>query len=671
MNSELDALCINTIRMLSAEGVERARSGHPGLPMGAAAAAYVVWTRFLKHDPRRPEWPDRDRFVLSAGHGSMLLYSLLHLTGYDLPMEEIQRFRQWGSRTPGHPEYRHTPGVETTTGPLGQGLANAVGMAMAERFLAERFNRPGHEIVDHHTWVLAGDGDLMEGVSQEASSLAGHLGLGKLICLYDDNRITIDGSTDLSFTEDREGRYRAYGWHVQRVEDGNDVDALDRAVRAAREETERPSFIAVRTHIGFGSPHKQDHSSAHGEPLGEEELRLTKENLGWPLDPPFHTPEQAVEQFRQAMERGRAWSAGWESRLEAYRNAFPAEAGEWDRWMRKELPPDLDAALPVFEPDAKGVATRAASGKILNAAASLLPNLIGGSSDLSPSNKTVIQDEPIFLKGQYQGRNVHFGVREHGMGAVLNGMALHGGLIPYGGTFLIFTDYMRPPMRLASMMGLQVIYIMTHDSIGLGEDGPTHQPIEQLAGLRAVPGLTLIRPCDANETAEAWRSALKRKDGPTVLCLTRQGVPTLDRTRFAPAEGLHRGAYVLRDPDNGRPELILMATGSEVHTILEAAGRLEKAGRKVRVVSMPSWELFLDQPAAYREEVLPADLPLRIAVEPGATQGWHRFTGDRGRVIGLDHFGASAPAAVLYEKFGITAERVEREALELLEGKRV
>lgn len=666
MASELDALCINTIRMLSAEGVERAHSGHPGLPMGAAAAAYVLWARFLKHDPGRPDWPDRDRFVLSAGHGSMLLYSLLHLTGYDLSMEDLQGFRQWGSRTPGHPEHGHTPGVETTTGPLGQGLANAVGMAMAERFLAARFNRPGHEIVDHYTYVLAGDGDLMEGVSQEASSLAGHLGLGKLICLYDDNRITIDGSTDLSFTEDREGRYRAYGWHVRRVEDGNDIDALEQAVRAAVDERERPSLIAIRTHIGFGSPHKQDQSSAHGEPLGADELRLTKENLGWPLDPPFHAPDKAVEHFRQAVERGRAWSAGWESRLEAYGNAFPEEAGEWGRWTGKEPPRDLDDAVPVFEPDAKGVATRAASGRILNAVAPLLPNLIGGSSDLSPSNKTVIKGERIFLRGQYHGRNIHFGVREHGMGAVMNGMALHGGVIPYGGTFLIFTDYMRPPMRLAAMMGLQVIYIMTHDSIGLGEDGPTHQPIEQLAGLRAVPGLTVIRPCDANETAEAWRSALKRTDGPTVLCLTRQSVPTLDRKVFAPAGGLHRGAYVLRDPESGRPDIIVMASGSEVHTVLEAADRLERHGRKVRVVSMPSWELFLNQPSSYREEVLPSDVAVRIAVEAGVTQGWHRFTGDRGRVIGIDRFGASAPAKVLYEKLGITAERVEKEALEML-----
>ncbi|MFO7784043.1 MAG: transketolase [Desulfatiglandales bacterium] len=666
MNSELDVLCINTIRMLSADGVERANSGHPGLPMGAAPAAYVLWTRFLKHDPARPEWPDRDRFVLSAGHGSMLLYSLLHLTGYDLTLDELRNFRQWGSRTPGHPEYGHTPGVETTTGPLGQGLANAVGMAVAERFLAARFNRPGHEIVDHYTYVLAGDGDLMEGVSHEASSLAGHLGLGKLICIYDDNRITIDGSTDLAFTEDREARYRAYGWHVLRVEDGSDPDALEQAVTAARLEKDRPSFIAVRTHIGFGSPNKQDRSSAHGEPLGEEELRLTKENLAWPLEPLFHTPDRAVQHFRDAVERGRDWSADWDSRLEAYGKAHPEAAQELDRWIRKELPSDLDHTIPAFEADAKGTATRAASGTILNAVASLLPNLVGGSSDLSPSNKTVIKGEPVFQSGQYHGRNIHFGVREHAMGSVMNGMALHGGLIPYGGTFLIFSDYMRPAIRLAAMMGLQVIYIMTHDSIGLGEDGPTHQPVEQLAGLRAVPGLTVIRPCDANETREAWQWALRKTDGPTLLSLTRQGLPTLDRKKFGPAEGLRRGAYVLRDPEDGRPEVILMASGSEVHTALDAADRLEQAGKKARVVSMPSWELFDVQPDSYRKEVLPPDIPIRVAVEAGATQGWHRFTGERGTVIGIDHFGASAPAKVLFEKFGITGERVAEAALGLI-----
>ena len=658
MSSELDALCINTIRMLSADGVEAAHSGHPGLPMGCASVAYVLWTRFLKHDPARPDWPDRDRFVLSAGHGSMLIYSLLHLTGYDLDLDELRDFRQWGSRTPGHPEYGHTPGVETTTGPLGQGLANAVGMAAAERFLAARFNRPGHEIVNHFTYVIAGDGDLIEGVTHEASSLAGHLGLGRLICLYDDNRITIDGSTDISFTEDREARYRAYGWHVQRVDDGNDLEALDNAIQAARNEEDRPSLIAVRTHIGFGSPNKQDQSSAHGEPLGDDELRLTKENLGWPLEPAFHVPDETRGHMRSALERGRSWSTDWDDRMASFRAAFPAEAEEWDRWMNKELPAGLDSAVPVFEPDEKGLATRAASGKVLNALAPLLPNLVGGSADLSPSNKTVVQDAPVFQPGQYDGRNIHFGVREHGMGSIMNGMALHGGVIPYGGTFLIFADYMRPPIRLASMMGLRVIYVLTHDSIGLGEDGPTHQPVEQLAGLRSVPGLTVIRPCDANETAEAWRAALKKTDGPTALVLTRQGLPTLDRQVFAPSEGLHRGAYVLRDAGKGKPDILLLASGSEVHLALEAADRLEKDGRAPRVVSMPCWDLFEAQDKAYKDEVLPPDVRARIAVEAGCTQGWHRYTGERGRVIGIDRFGASAPSKVLFEKLGITAERV-------------
>ena len=488
MSSELDALCINTIRMLSADGVEAAHSGHPGLPMGCASVAYVLWTRFLKHDPARPDWPDRDRFVLSAGHGSMLIYSLLHLTGYDLDLDELRDFRQWGSRTPGHPEYGHTPGVETTTGPLGQGLANAVGMAAAERFLAARFNRPGHEIVNHFTYVIAGDGDLMEGVTHEASSLAGHLGLGRLICLYDDNRITIDGSTDISFTEDREARYRAYGWHVQRVDDGNDLEALDNAIQAARNEEDRPSLIAVRTHIGFGSPNKQDQSSAHGEPLGDDELRLTKENLGWPLEPAFHVPDETRGHMRSALERGRSWSTDWDDRMASFRAAFPAEAEEWDRWMNKELPAGLDSAVPVFEPDEKGLATRAASGKVLNALAPLLPNLVGGSADLSPSNKTVVQDAPVFQPGRYDGRNIHFGVREHGMGSIMNGMALHGGVIPYGGTFLIFADYMRPPIRLASMMGLRVIYVLTPTASAWARTAPPISPSSSWPGFGPCPG---------------------------------------------------------------------------------------------------------------------------------------------------------------------------------------
>jgi transketolase len=652
--------------MLSADGIEKARSGHPGLPMGCASVAYVLWTRFLKHDPKRPDWPDRDRFVLSAGHGSMLIYSLLHLTGYDLSLEELKDFRQWGSRTPGHPEYGHTPGVETTTGPLGQGLANAVGMAAAERFLAARFNQAGHDIVDHHTYVLAGDGDLMEGVSQEAASLAGHLKLHKLICLYDDNRITIDGGTDLSFTEDREGRFRAYGWHVQRVEDGNDLEALEKAIQSAKDETERPSFIAIRNHIGFGSPNKQDKSSAHGEPLGENEIRLTKEKLGWPLEPAFFIPEDVRNHFRKALERGREMSSEWDARLESYQKAYPEPAHEWRSWINKEIPANFENEMPVFEPDSKGIATRAASGKVLNAIAPLFANLVGGSADLAPSNKTFVTGEPVFQAGRYNGRNFHFGVREHGMGALLNGMALHGGVIPYGGTFLIFIDYMRPPMRLAAMMGQQVIYVLTHDSIGLGEDGPTHQPIEQLAGLRSIPGLCVIRPCDANETAEAWQEALLRNDGPTALVLTRQALPILDREVFAPAEGLHQGGYILKDAPNGAPDIIFIATGSEIPIAIEAVEQVEKSGKKARVVSMPSWDLFELQPESYRNEILPPSVTARVTVEAGATQGWHKYAGDKGVVIGIDHFGASAPSKVLFEKFGITAERVTKAALSLL-----
>ncbi|MFH1488589.1 MAG: transketolase, partial [Pseudomonadota bacterium] len=626
---DMDNLCVNTIRMLSADCVQRANSGHPGMPMGAAPMAYVLWTRFLRHNPRNPGWPDRDRFVLSAGHGSMLIYSLLHLTGYDLPLEELKNFRQWGSKTPGHPEYPHTPGVETTTGPLGQGFANGVGLAIAERFLAARFNRPGHEIVNHYTYGIVSDGDLMEGVTHEAASLAGHLKLGKLIYLYDDNHISIEGSTDLAFTENRTARFEAYGWHVQQVDDGNDLPALERALEAAREETDRPSFIAVRTHIGYGSPNKQDTPGAHGEPLGPEELKLTKENLEWPLEPECHIPGEALDHFRKALEKGKALEQEWTVRFDAYQKAEPQPAREWKAWLEGKLPEDWSREIPSFPPDAKGAATRATSGTVLNAIAPSLPNLIGGSADLAPSNKTMIKGAETFQAGRYDGRNFHFGVREHGMGSILNGMALHGGLIPYGGTFLIFSDYMRPAIRLAALMGLQVIYVFTHDSIGLGEDGPTHQPIEQLAALRAIPNLTVIRPCDANETAEAWRSALERKGGPVALALTRQGVPTLDRATFASAEGLHRGAYILREPANGKPDIILMASGSEVHIAIEASGILDEKGISARVVSVPSWELFDGQPAAYKEEVFPPAVEARVVIEAGATQGWDRYTGKK------------------------------------------
>jgi transketolase len=662
----LDDLCITTIRMLAADCVERAKSGHPGMPMGTAPMAYVLWTRFLKHNPSNPDWPDRDRFVLSAGHGSMLLYSLLHLTGYELPLEELKRFRQWGSLTPGHPESYITRGVETTTGPLGQGFANGVGMAIAERYLAARFNQPGHEIVDHYTYGIVSDGDLMEGVSHEAASLAGHLKLGKLIYFYDDNHISIDGSTDLAFTEKRRARFDAYGWHVQQVEDGTDIEAIEQALSAAQNESERPSFIAVRNHIGYGSPNKQDTASAHGEPLGPDEIKRTKEHLGWPLEPECFIPDEALKHFREAVARGKDWEAGWQERFESYRGAYPELAQEWEQWNQSNPGEDWSRDLPTFPEDSKGMATRVASGHVLNAIARNLPNLIGGSADLAPSNKTLIKGEDPFQAGRYSGRNFHFGVREHGMGSILNGMALHGGLIPYGGTFLIFSDYMRPAIRLASMMALKVIYIFTHDSIGLGEDGPTHQPIEQLAGLRAIPNLTVIRPSDANETAEAWRVALTHKKGPFALILTRQGLPTLDRQAFPPADGLSKGAYILRDVQQGRPDLILIASGSEVAIVLEAAEQLHHQGIAVRVVSMPSWELFEGQPEMYRQTVLPAEVKARIAVEAGATLGWHRYVGSLGEVIGLDHFGASAPYKTLYEKFGLTVSHVVEKALTLL-----
>jgi transketolase len=664
----LDELCVNTIRMLSVDSVENANSGHPGMPMGAATMAYVLWDRFLRHNPANPDWPDRDRFVLSAGHGSMLLYSLLHLAGYDLSLEDLRNFRQWDSKTPGHPESNVTAGVETTTGPLGQGFANGVGMAIAERYLGARFNRPDCEIVNHYIYGIVSDGDLMEGVSHEAASLAGHLKLGNIIYLYDDNHISIDGSTDLSFTEDRIERFEAYGWHVQKVEDGNDVEAIETAIRAAQEEDVRPSLVSVRTHIGYGSPHKQDTSSAHGEPLGAEEIKLTKENLDWPVEPAFFVPDEVQRHFRQGLERGKALEKEWTDRFEAYEKSHPELALQWKQWMKGELPDGWDKELPSFPTDAKGTATRGVSGTVLNVVAPILPNLIGGSADLAPSNKTFIKGEEVFQGGQFRGRNFHFGVREHGMGSLMNGMALHGGLIPYGGTFLVFADYMRPPIRLAAMMGLKVIYVLTHDSIGLGEDGPTHQPIEHLAALRAIPDLTVLRPCDANETVEAWRFVLEQKDGPVVLALTRQSVPVLDREVFASADGLRRGAYVLSPADEDKdPDVILMGTGSEVHLAIEAARTLEEKGVSARVVSMPSWELFDRQPEAYQSRVLPAAVKARVAVEAGIIQGWHRYLGEKGEFVGLDHFGASAPYKTLYEKFGITTDRIVEKALKLLD----
>jgi len=661
----LDQLCINTIRMLAADAVQKAKSGHPGMPMGAAAMAYVLWTRVLRHNPANPHWPDRDRFVLSAGHGSMLLYALLHLTGYNLGLEDLRAFRQWESRTPGHPEHGMTPGVETTTGPLGQGFANGVGLAIAERWLAAQFNRPGHVLVNHCTYAIVSDGDLMEGVASEAASLAGHLKLGKLIYLYDDNRISIDGSTSLAFTEDVGRRFEAYGWHVQRVADGNDLGAVEAALRAAQAEAERPSLILCRTHIGFGSPNRQDSSKAHGEPLGEEEVKLTKQRLGWPLEPAFHVPEEARQEFRKALERGKAWEAEWEAHAAAYAAAFPQEKRHWDEYLSGQLPAGWDAGLPTFAAGDPAIATRAASGKVLQALAPKLTNLLGGSADLTPSNNTSLPGMPTFQAASPEGRNFHFGVREHAMGSIANGIALHGGLRPYTGTFLIFSDYMRPAIRLAALMQLPVVFIFTHDSIGLGEDGPTHQPIEQLAALRAIPGLRVIRPADAAETVEAWRAALTGP-GPTCLILTRQNLPVLDRAGAAPGGGVARGAYVIADAPQAKPDVILIATGSEVAVALGAQKALAEKGVAARVVSMPCWDLFDAQPLAYREAVLPPGVTARLAVEAGIPQGWHKYVGAQGEIVGMTRFGASAPAPVLFEKFGFTPANVAARAMRLL-----
>jgi transketolase len=680
--SQLDQLAINTIRFLSVDAVQKANSGHPGLPLGAAPMAYVLWTRFLKHNPASPTWFDRDRFVLSAGHGSMLLYSLLHLTGYDLPLAQIKQFRQWASHTPGHPERGSAPGIETTTGPLGQGFGNGVGMAIAEAHLAARYNRPGFDIVNHFTYALVSDGDLMEGVAAEAASLAGHLKLGKLIYLYDDNRISLAAATDITFTEDRARRFEAYGWHTQSIGDGNDLEAIDRALRAARAETERPSLILVRTHLGYGSPHKQDTFEAHGSPLGEEEVRLTKEALGWPTEPPFYIPDQALRHFREALGRGEQAEAAWNARLAAYAQEYPALARELRQVMHGELPEGWDADVPNFPPDAKGMATRVASGKVMSALAPRLPTLVGGSADLDPSTHTMLADmgdfeNPARLADdrqgsagggwKYAGRNVHFGVREHAMGAILNGLAAHGGMLPFGATFLIFSDYMRPPIRLAALMKLHVIYVFTHDSIGLGEDGPTHQPVEQLANLRAVPRLVVIRPGDANEAAVAWRVAVETRERPVALVLTRQSVPTLDRSQLASAEGLRRGGYVLADAPDGKPDAILIGTGSEVGLVVAARQKLLERAIQARIVSMPSWELFEAQPQDYRDSVLLPSVRARLAVEAGVPQGWHRYVGDRGDVIGVeDRFGASAPGGTVMREYGFSVENIYRRTLALL-----
>jgi transketolase len=662
---DLETRSINTIRFLSADGVQQANSGHPGLPMGVAAIAYTIWTRHLKFNSRDPQWPDRDRFVLSGGHGSMLLYSLLHLTGFGLTIEDLKQFRQWGSLTPGHPEYGLTAGVETTTGPLGQGFSNGVGMAIAEAHLAAEFNKPGYKIVDHYVYAIVTDGDLMEGVASEAASLAGHLRLGKLIYFYDNNHISIDGSTELSFTEDRAKRFEAYNWQVLQVDDGNNVEQVDQAIVSAKADP-RPSLIVCRTHIGFGLPTRQDTSKAHGEAPGDEELNGAKKKLGWPESPRFYVPEDVAEFFRQIAKAGEEKAFRWQLEFGKYAREFPLEAGEFVRRQKSEMPKDWQKALPQFPSDPKGMATRVASGTVINAIAGVLPELIGGSADLTPSNNTWIKDSTAFQPDNPLGRYLHFGVREHGMGSIVNGLAYHKGLIPFGATFLVFTDYMRGAIRVGALSHVPSIWVMTHDSIGLGEDGPTHQPVEHLAALRAIPNLVVIRPADANETKEAWRIAVERKNGPTLLALTRQAVPTLDRTKVAPESGLLKGAYVLCDLGKGAPEIILMASGSEVSLILGGAEKLVELGHNVRVVSFPSWELFEVTDAAYKESVLPSKIKPRLAVEMGIRQGWDRYIGANGEMIGMHGYGASAPIKVLLEKFGFTVENVVSAALKLL-----
>ncbi|HJP85309.1 MAG TPA: transketolase [Gemmatimonadaceae bacterium] len=660
----LEELCINAIRVLSMDAVQKADSGHPGTPMALAPLAYVLWTQHLRYNPKDPHWMNRDRFVLSAGHASMLQYSVLYLTGYDLSLDDIKQFRQWESKTPGHPEYGYTPGVETTTGPLGQGIGNAVGMAVAEAHMGAVFNRE-QKIIDHHTYFIASDGDMMEGVSHEAASFAGHVKLGKLIGFYDDNHITIEGNTDLTFSDDTGLRFEAYGWHVQHVADVNDLAALNRAIDAAKAETSRPSLIVVRSHIGYGSPHKHDTAEAHGSPLGQEEITLTKKNLNYPSEEPFWVAPEALRFWRDTAQRRSKAQTDWQKIYDAYKSAHPNLEAELQRRFRGELATGWEEALPVFNAKDGNVASRAASGVVINAIAKKIPELMGGSADLASSTNTIIKGEPSFSAENYAGRNFHFGIREHGMGTIMNGMSLWGGIIPYGATFLIFSDYMRPPIRLACIMERHLIYVYTHDSIGLGEDGPTHQPIEQLSALRAIPDITLIRPADASETTEAWRAALKHKNGPIALVLTRQKLSFIDRTKYAPAAGLARGAYVLADAPGGAPEIVLMSSGSEVALILDAQKKLEADGIRARAVSMPSHEMFARQDQAYRDSVLPKGVK-RVAMEAAHPMSWYKWVGDDGVIIGLERFGASAPGPTIYEHLGITVEHIVRTAKQLL-----
>ncbi len=675
----LEELCINTIRFLSADAVQNANSGHPGMPMGAAAMAYTLWTKYLKFNPKDPGWFDRDRFVLSAGHGSMLLYSLLHLTGYDLSLEELKHFRQWGSKTPGHPERGHTVGVEVATGPLGQGLSNAVGLAMAEAWFAARFNKPGHTVVDHYTYGICGDGDLMEGITQEAASLAGHLKLGKLIFLYDHNHISLAGATSLCFTEDVGKRFEAYDWHVVHVHEGNDTEAIAKAIEAAQAETQKPSMILVRTHIGYGSPHKQDSFEAHGNPLGEDELIASKKALGWPSMDKFFLPEDALKEFGKAVGKGASAQQEWHKKFDAYKSAFPTEAAELDMMIAGKLPDNWGADLPKWKPEDKPLATRAAGGQALNALAKHIPNILGGSADLNPSTNTALKGLGDFQNPEfggpssagavggvwgYAGRNMAFGVREHAMGAAVNGMAAHGGLLPFSATFLVFSDYMKPAVRLGALSKLKVFYVFTHDSIGVGEDGPTHEPIEQIAGLRAIPGLNVMRPADATETAECWSAAIEH-NGPTLFAFTRQNLPHLSRANSKGAD-VTKGAYILSEAEGGSPDVILIASGSEVSLCVKAQEKLASHGVKSRVVSFPSWSFFEAQDAAYQESVLPKAITKRVTVEAAATLGWHRWAGTEGTVIGIDHFGASAPGDLIFKNFGFTAEHVTSAALRLM-----
>jgi transketolase len=659
----LDQLCVNTIRTLSMDAVQAANSGHPGMPMGMADVAYVLWTKFLKHNPNNPQWFDRDRFILSAGHGSMLLYSLLHLTGYDVPLKEIKNFRQMGSITPGHPEFGMTPGVETTTGPLGQGFGTGVGMAMGERFMASTFNKDDSTLIDHFTYAIVSDGDLMEGISHESASMAGHLKLNKLIYLYDSNKISIDGSTDLAFTDDTKKRFEAYGWDVQQI-DGHNHKEIEEAIKVAQ-QTDTPSLIECKTKIGFGSPNKEGTAASHGSPLGEDEIKLTKEQLGWPYEEPFFIPDEVKKEMGKAVEKGEKSESIWEERLQDFNKKYPADGVLFKSFVNRDLPEDWSEVIPEFEASEKGLASRNASGKVLDQMSDHIFNLVGGSADLTGSTKTDMDGKGIYQADNYKGRNLHYGVREHGMAAAVNGLALHGGIIPFGATFLVFSDYNKPSIRIAALSHIPSIFVFTHDSIGLGEDGPTHQPIEHLAALRATPNVLVFRPADANETSYSWKAAIERDSGPSVMVLTRQNLPTLDRTVYNSASGTEKGAYVLKEASGGTPDLILMATGSEVEIIVEAAKQLEEKGVATRIVSMPCIDLFEEQDDKYKESVLPSDVTARISIEASSPYGWHKYTGSGGIVMGIDRFGESAPYEEVYEHLGLTVEKVVENGLSL------